>query len=84
LFNTPMPDLRLAGAAPAPAEDVALPVARAEQCWALSPTPDGGLDLTVEYSTDLFDPETVQEWQTRYLDLLDRSLAAPKTKTWHH
>jgi hypothetical protein len=57
-------------------------VARAEQCWALSPTADGGMDLVVEYSTDLFDAGTAQEWQDRYLDLLERSLAAPDTKTW--
>jgi iturin family lipopeptide synthetase A len=74
----------LDGLPPAPTEDVELPVARAEQCWALSPSPDGGLTLQVEYSTDLFDADTAQEWQRRYLDLLERSVAAPHTKTWHH
>jgi non-ribosomal peptide synthetase component F len=81
-FNTAMPDLRLDGLAPAIAVDVTLPVARAEQCWALSPTPDGGMDLVVEYSTDLFDAHTVREWQNRYLDLLERSLTTPGTRTW--
>jgi hypothetical protein len=83
-FSSALPDLRLDGLAPAPQEDVALPVARAEQCWVVSPARDGELVLDVEYATDLFDADTVRDWQNRYLDLLARSLSAPDTRTWRH
>jgi hypothetical protein len=82
LFNMPMPALELAGLDPAAAVDVHLPVARADQSWGFVPTGDGGLTLRVEYATELFDAETVTRWMRRFLDLLDRSLAAPSSRTW--
>lgn len=84
LFDTPMPALELEGLSPARASDVALPVAIAEQTWELAPANDGSgeLALHVEYSTELFDAATVTSWTRRYLDLLDRSLATPTSRTW--
>ncbi|GAA2997645.1 non-ribosomal peptide synthetase/type I polyketide synthase [Actinokineospora diospyrosa] len=83
LYNSPLPDLDLTGVAPAHPEDVTFPVARAEQGWALAPTADGGLLLYVEYSTDLFDADTVTGWTARFVDLLERGLAAPDAQTWN-
>jgi amino acid adenylation domain-containing protein len=82
LFNAPIPALELEGLAPAVPVDVELPVTRAEQSWLLSSAEGGGLLLQVEYSTELFDADTVDSWTRRYLDLLTRSLGAPDTRTW--
>ncbi|RLK58013.1 non-ribosomal peptide synthetase/type I polyketide synthase [Actinokineospora cianjurensis] len=82
LYGTPLPDLELAGLSPAHPVDVTFPVARAEQGWALSPTPDGGLSLYVEYSTDLYTADTVRTWTDRFITLLDRGLSTPNSRTW--
>ncbi|SES42437.1 hybrid non-ribosomal peptide synthetase/type I polyketide synthase [Actinokineospora terrae] len=82
LYNSPLPDLELTGLSPAHPVDVTFPVARAEQGWALSPTADGGLSLYVEYSTDLYDAETVRAWTERFRALLDRGLSTPGSRTW--
>nr|AGZ94015.1 non-ribosomal peptide synthetase [Streptomyces sp. MMG1662] len=45
-------------------------------------TPDGdaaGIDITVEYATDLFDRSTVEQWNRYLLRLLTAALAAPGT-----
>ena len=83
LFNTPMPSLTLPGIAPAPAIDIALPVARAEQAWGFTATPDGGLTLDVEYATELFDQETIAGWAARLIEILAAGVADPASKPWH-
>ncbi|GAA3034674.1 type I polyketide synthase [Actinokineospora globicatena] len=76
-----LPTLDLPGMPPADAVDIDFPVARAEQGWALSITPEG-LSLYVEYSTDLFDATTVSGWVERYVALLTRGLADPEASVW--
>jgi hypothetical protein len=83
LFNAPTPSLTLPGIAPAPATDVDLPVARAEQSWAITVTPEGALTLAVEYTTDLFNPETIATWATRFTEILIAGVADPDSKPWH-
>ncbi|ONI81467.1 hypothetical protein ALI144C_19235 [Actinosynnema sp. ALI-1.44] len=81
MFNLRMPALDLKGLEPAPVVDIDLPVARAEQAWGILPT-DDGLKLQVEYSTELFDADTVKSWQAHYLDLLGRCLTDPQGRAW--
>ena len=59
------------------------PVARAEQTWAITVTPEGALTLVVEYATDLFDPETIAGWATRFTEILTAGVADPDSKPWH-
>ncbi|MEO3777505.1 condensation domain-containing protein [Micromonospora sp. B11E3] len=77
MLDMPDPVLRLPGLAPAPARDVPLAGARADQLWYLRGTDDGGLSLTVEYATALFDAATVTRSVARYRALLRRALAEP-------
>ncbi|WP_344040830.1 non-ribosomal peptide synthetase/type I polyketide synthase [Saccharothrix xinjiangensis] len=81
-FNDPIPHLELTGAAPAAPVDVELPVARAEQTWVFSPNPAGGLDLVLEYATDLFDADTVAGWAARFVEILTAGVADPGGKPW--
>lgn len=81
LFYPPMPPLDLHGLAPAAAIDIELPVARGDMSWGFVPT-DDGMTLRIEYSTELYDTDTVVAWAELYLDLLHRSLATPDTRTW--
>ncbi|MDQ3403269.1 MAG: amino acid adenylation domain-containing protein, partial [Actinomycetota bacterium] len=81
-LGTPLPPLRLTDLPPAHPIDVEFPVARAEQGWALFPTTDNGLSLFVEYSTDLYDENTVTDWANRYITLLSLGVEAPNTRTW--
>ncbi|MFD7660844.1 condensation domain-containing protein, partial [Actinosynnema sp. NPDC059797] len=81
-FNDPIPPLELTGVAPAAPVDVELPVARAEQTWVLSPNPDGGLDLVLEYATDLFDADAVAGWAARFAEILAAGVADPGSRPW--
>jgi acyl carrier protein len=83
LFNTPIPKLTLPGVTPAPPTDVDLPVARAEQSWAITVTPEGALTIVLEYATDLFNPETIATWATRFTEILTAGVAEPDSKPWH-
>lgn len=82
LFNTPIPSLVLTGIAPAPPRDVDLPVARAELTWAITVTPEGALRLTLEYTTDLFDADTIAAWADRFTEILTAGVADPDSKPW--
>ncbi len=82
LFTTPLPSLTLAGIEPAPPIDVDLPVARGEQTWALKLTQDGALHLTLEYSTDLYQPEGVATRASRFLEILTAGVADPDSRPW--
>lgn len=53
-------------------EDMHLDAARADLTTILTPDARGALVGGCEYPTDLFDPATVAEWFTRYVDLLDQ------------
>jgi iturin family lipopeptide synthetase A len=83
LFNTAIPSLVLPGVDPALPSDVDLPVARAEQTWNLTVSPDGALTLALEYATELFDPETIAGWATRFAEILTAGVADPESKPWH-
>ncbi|MDQ1742069.1 MAG: hypothetical protein QOE23_408, partial [Pseudonocardiales bacterium] len=82
LFNTSFPSLTLPGVDPAPPIDVDLPVARGEQTWAIHPGPDGALHLSLEYSTDLYEPDSVATWATRFIEILTAGVADPDGKPW--
>jgi natural product biosynthesis luciferase-like monooxygenase protein/amino acid adenylation domain-containing protein len=82
-YNTAMPSLTLPGTVDSPPVDVGLPVARAEQTWGIDVTPDGTLTLTLEYATELFNPETVAVWANRFIEILTAGVADPDSKPWH-
>ncbi|HEY0699892.1 MAG TPA: condensation domain-containing protein, partial [Micromonospora sp.] len=71
------PVLALPGVEPAPARDVPMPGARADQTWYLRPLPGGGLSLVAEYATALFDPGTVHRLADRWQQLLRQALTDP-------
>ncbi|HWM01436.1 MAG TPA: condensation domain-containing protein, partial [Actinophytocola sp.] len=79
MFDQPMPLLTLPGVAPAEPTDVELAGARVDQTWLLGALADGGLELVVEYTVELFDESTVAGWADRFLTLLRRALANPDT-----
>ncbi|QFU89908.1 non-ribosomal peptide synthetase/type I polyketide synthase [Amycolatopsis sp. YIM 10] len=71
----PMP-LRLPGAPPVTATEIALGVSRTEQTWVVTPG-DRNWTLTVEYATGRYRRSRIEALVAGYLELLDRLLAAP-------
>ncbi len=82
LFNTPIPSLTLPGIEPAAPIDINLPVARAEQAWATTVTRDGALMISLEYTTDLFNPEAIAGWAHRFTEILTAGVGDPDSKPW--
>ncbi|MEU8180868.1 amino acid adenylation domain-containing protein [Micromonospora sp. NPDC049047] len=78
LQNTPMPaqswkDVRLVPL------DLDRGSSQFDLFMALSPRPDGGLDATLEYDSDLFDGATIERMVEHYQVLLDGVAVAPES-----
>ena len=55
-------------------------MARAEQTWNLTVSPDGALTLALEYATELFDPETIGPWKKEFAHDLPGGIG--RVKAW--
>ena len=79
LQNAPAAEFRLGSAALEPVTPE-ITAAKFDLLVSWEETPDGGLRGSMEYSTDLFDAETVARMGDRYLALLSSAASAPERR----